>query len=97
MLHHTAFRFFSNFYHSCMMLLHNLQHHQLMIILCLTCLLIQFKVQAQITNPGGEEEKREDYIEQLIEKDDNTGGDYEAIIDLNQIRHERHINLYPVS
>jgi hypothetical protein len=92
-LYHSILNHLNCLDYSRNLMLRKLPHHQLIIILGLTFLLSQSSANAQITNPGGEEEKREDYIEQLIEKDDNTGGDYEAIIDLDKNLRERPINL----
>lgn len=52
---------------------------------------------AQITEPGGEEEKKEDYLEQLIETNDNSVGDYEGIVDLEKNLRDRPINLNAAS
>ncbi|HUM47984.1 MAG TPA: helix-hairpin-helix domain-containing protein, partial [Chitinophagales bacterium] len=52
---------------------------------------------AQITEPGGEEEKKEDYLEQLIETNDNSVGDYEGIVDLEKNLRDKPINLNAAS
>lgn len=51
---------------------------------------------AQITPPG-EEDKRDDYLEQLIEKDERSGGDYEAIVDLDRNLRAKPVNLNTAS
>ncbi|MBK9732771.1 MAG: helix-hairpin-helix domain-containing protein [Chitinophagaceae bacterium] len=41
----------------------------------------------------GDSNKKDDYIEQLIEKDDNSVGDYEGLVDLDKNLRERPVNL----
>ncbi|MBX7107807.1 MAG: helix-hairpin-helix domain-containing protein [Chitinophagales bacterium] len=61
----------------------------------LCCLmLIQPEVSfSQVTDTTGDYGRKEDYIEQLVEKDDNSGGDYEGLVDLDRNLRQRPINL----
>lgn len=48
---------------------------------------------SQTNPPTEEEERKEDYLEQLIEQNDNSSGDYEGLIDLDRSLREHPINL----
>lgn len=62
-------------------------------LLLLLLILQPGRLFSQEVDTTGDYGKKEDYIEQLVEKDDNSGGDYEGLVDLDRNLRQRPINL----